>query len=748
MMCRRGWVVCLLALIMAALLPGAGGAQDLPAPVAGNEPTAQMTIERLYSLPSIIGNAPTGAVWSPDSRRVAFLWNAQGWNFRNVWVAGTTTGSATKLVTDFEQRGERIDPGTDVHALRAQARADVDSGVSSVIWYPDSEKLLAVRSGEFYRVDPLGAPHGVMGTAVRALEIRGGRPSFSPTGSHLAFVRRGDIWLAPVADGEIGEAERLTSIAGAGRGVMRYSWSPDGGSLAVQTRDGSGVAAVLIPDYLGEATTVNEVPRPFPGDEPGRTHLSVISATTGAAVALTVSDDDRDSIFSFQWSADSRRVLVDTSDLYVKDRRILSIDAATGAATTLYREQEPDNVMAYWAVAWAPDGGVYFISDRDDFYHLYHLAPGETVPVAMTAGEWAVERFATTPEGLFVVANTPHPSERQIFRVGAPGAEPVRVSGESGTHSPTYSPDGRWAAVIFSSDAQPPELYLNSLDGSDEIRVTQSTKVSDFDEYEWVTPEYVTFPSHVDGVEIHARLLLPPDFNSGRQYPAIIGSIYSGALRNQWGGRNAHPVWGLDQILLQRGYVVLNIDIRGSWGHGRAFRRKLKQDYGGVDTEDIYSGVKYLIGTGYVDEKRIGLWGSSYGGLMTAMSLFDRPGVFAAGVAGAPATNVWHALTGEMRVMGRPQDNPDAYADSSAFTHAAGLEDPLMIIHGMRDRIVLFKDSVQLLENLMLLGKGHLLELVALPNSPHGWDTRELYQTRYAFRKLVDHFDRYLEPGR
>ena len=187
--------------------------------------------------------------------------------------------------------------------------------------------------------------------------------------------------------------------------------------------------------------------------------------------------------------------------------------------------------------------------------------------------------------------------------------------------------------------------------------------------------------------------------------------------------------------------------MRGSGGRGRDHRRGIRLDYGGMDIEDLESGVRFLRTLGYVDMQRVGLWGSSYGGLMTAMSLFKRPGVFAAGVAGAPATNVWHALTGEMMVMGRPQDQPEAYATSSAFTHAAGLQDPLMIIHGMRDRIVLFKDSLQLLENLMLLGKAHLLELVVLPNSPHGWDTRELYQTRYAFKRLVSHFDRYLKPS-
>jgi len=172
----------------------------------------------------------------------------------------------------------------------------------------------------------------------------------------------------------------------------------------------------------------------------------------------------------------------------------------------------------------------------------------------------------------------------------------------------------------------------------------------------------------------------------------------------------------------------------------------MQRDYGGIDVEDIYSGVQYLEGLGYVDMQRVGLWGSSYGGLMTSMSLFRYPGVYAAGVAGAPATNVWHAMTGEMRVMDRPQDYPEAYADASPFTHVAGLRDPLMIVHGMRDSIVLFKDSLVLLEHAMLHGRGHLIELVPLPNAPHGWDTVELYQTRYAFRKMVDFFGRHLRP--
>jgi dipeptidyl-peptidase-4 len=231
----------------------------------------------------------------------------------------------------------------------------------------------------------------------------------------------------------------------------------------------------------------------------------------------------------------------------------------------------------------------------------------------------------------------------------------------------------------------------------------------------------------------------------GKKYPAILGSVYSNTVRNQWGGRTAHPTWGLDQYLVQEGFVLLNVDFRGSWGHGKQFRRGIRLDYGGIDVEDLESGVRYLATLGFVDMDRVGIWGSSYGGLLTCMSLFKKPGVYKAGVAAAPATNVWHALTGEMRVMMAPQDQPDEYAAASAVTHAAGLEDHLMIIHGMRDQVVLFRDSVFLVERLMRLGKD--VDFVVLPNAPHGWDTQGLHQTVFAFKKLVAHFERYLGTG-
>jgi dipeptidyl-peptidase-4 len=307
------------------------------------------------------------------------------------------------------------------------------------------------------------------------------------------------------------------------------------------------------------------------------------------------------------------------------------------------------------------------------------------------------------------------------------------------------SPDGSIAADQFSNDLTPPDLYLQRTDSTEPARAITHSPLPEFERYRWIAAQYVTFPSTVDGVTLHARMTLPANFDPKKRYPAILGSVYSNTVRNQWGGRVAHPTWGLDQYLAQQGYILLNVDIRGSLGYGKAFRQKLALDYGGIDVEDLYSGVKFLETLGYVDMARVGIWGSSYGGLLTTTSLFTKPGVYKAGVAGAPATSLFHALTGEMRTMMAPQDHPKEYAKASAFLKSAGLSDHLMIIHGMRDEIVLFQDSIALEQRLILEGKD--VQLVPLPNSPHSWDTGAMAQTRFAFHQLIGFFARFLGEG-
>ena len=666
--------------------------------------TKRFNIDRLYSLPWIIGTQPKGFTWSADSQRLAFLWNDEGTNFYDVWM--TDVRSAKPVRVSAMPRGS----------------SETDAGVSAVIWYPDNRSLLLTFRNQLYHVQAGQTPQRL---------YDGSNAQFAPKGESLGYLLKGDLWVG---------GRQITSLAAPDIAIESFYWSPDGKMLAFILADEHRVPLRGIPDYLTEETTLLQVHRPFPGEESTRRRLGFVPATGGPVRWADIGPETLDLIFNVDWAPDGSQILVDKSDLYIKDRRCLLVDPVSGKSSLLFRETDPKNVTAEWWARWAPDGrGIYFTSDRDNDYHVYYIPRSGGTAKPITAGDWAVFTAAITPEALFIVSNQGKPEERQFFRVPLEGGTPLRISRQPGSHEPLISPDGRFAADRFSNDLTPPDLYLDDLDTRSERQVTSSPR-AEFKDYPWVAARYVTFANG-----LHGRLTLPPNFDATKKYPAILGSVYSNTVRNQWGGRNAHPTWGLDQYLAQQGYVLLNVDIAGSSGHGKAFRQRIGLNYGGPDVEDLYSGVEFLESQGYVDMKRVGIWGSSYGGLLTTMSLFKHPGVFRAGVAGAPATSLFHALTGEMRTMMRPQDHPLEYSASSSFLRSQSLADHLMIIQGMRDQIVLFKDSVTLVQRLIEEGKD--VDLVALPNAPHSWDTGDSAQTRFAYHKLIEFFRLYLGDG-
>lgn len=649
-------------------------------------------------------------------------------------------------VTRLPRPSVSNDLGTDTLAQRAAIAAELDRGAGSPFWHPDGERLLYTFRGELWITAPGREPRrftGIPGPKQR--------PTFSPDGRAFAWLSRGDLWWAPLAGDSLGAAQRVTTLASGAKGVESFAWSPDGSAFAIVETDRAAIPTRGIPDYLGQETVLREVRRNYPGEPSESRRLGIVAATGGDVRWADLGPEPMDLIFSYSWSPRGGQLLVDKSDLFVKDRRILLVDATTASARVLVQERDSMNVTAEWRTTWAADGrGVYFTSDRATDYHVWYAPVDGGAPRAVSGGEWAVFGYTPTPNGLVLVTNEGRPEERQITRVPLAGGAATRLSVRAGTHTPAISPDGRWAAVVFSNDTTPPDLYLTDLSArrpslATERRVTSSPR-AEFARYRWPAPRYVTFPSRADGATLHARLLLPPGYEPGRRYPVIIGSVYSNTVRNQWGGRNAHPLWGLDRVLLERGYVIMAVDVAGSSGHGTAFRRRIRLDYGGIDVEDLHSGVEWLVAQGIADAARVGIWGSSYGGLLTTMSLFTKPGVYRAGIAGAPATNVFHALTGEQRVMMRPQEQRQAYIDASSHTKAAGMQDHLLLIHGMRDVVVLFKDSVWLTQYLMQLGKD--VELLTLPDAGHGWDLEANYQTRYAFEKMLEYFDRHLKGAR
>jgi dipeptidyl-peptidase-4 len=312
---------------------------------------------------------------------------------------------------------------------------------------------------------------------------------------------------------------------------------------------------------------------------------------------------------------------------------------------------------------------------------------------------------------------------------------PVRLTALAGQHAPTPSPDGRTVALVSSNDTMPPELWLvEARAGAVARRITVSPP-REFASYRWLPGRYVTVPSR-SGATLHVRLLEPPDMRPGTRYPVLVGPAYSNTVRNRWSG-----LYGMFQqhLAADRGYIVVQVDMRGSTGYGRAFRESFLMDWGGGDLDDLEDVVRWLRGQSHVDPARVGVWGSSYGGTLTVYALLTKPGLFNAGVAGAPATDPFAFGSDDVAIVRTPQQFPKTF-ERGAHQYAANLRDPLMIIHGTMDDVVPFRTTAALGEAFMRAGRTDF-ELVAVPGATHAWTARPHHAT-YLLGRLVDFFDR------
>ncbi|HKU14334.1 MAG TPA: prolyl oligopeptidase family serine peptidase [Steroidobacteraceae bacterium] len=706
-------LVSALALVSTSQL--AAAASDAP----------PLTLDILYNSPSIFGTSPEGYAWSSDGKQLAFLWDDQATNVRDVWVYSVASGKKQRLSSN----GKDVPP----------TAIDLGGGVSQVAWLPRGKGLVYVLGGKLYAVSEGQQPRQIE-TQRQGIS----RIAVAPNGRQLAFVADGGALWVRSSDLNAAAARQIVP-AEPKLVVQSFQWNEASDRIVLVQADDRNLREIdIYYDTQGEARH-DHLSRLFPGDETTRLRVGVVPVAQGEVKWLERTDL-HDPIWSYGISANGSKVFVSSSDFLVKTHSIFMYDTASGSRETFYSFNDPKHNRWDWLVAWAPkDQGLVMLSDRDGHDQLFAIPTAGAAPKALTDQSYEIQNFKVDPahNAIYFISNKSQYAERQIYRVAASGGTPQQITRTAGSHDPVYSPDFAYAADRFSNDTTPPDLYLVGLKGAGTSKQVTTSPLPAFSQYQWATVRYITFPAQADGATLMGRLVLPPGYDSSRRYPLVVGSVYTDAVRNAWGGRTSHPTWGLDQYLASKGYVQLNVSLAGSWGFGRAFKERLSS-YGTPDIEDIQSGARYLVSQGIADEKRIGLWGSSYGGLLTLMSLYKKPGFYAVGVAGAPASNVWHAYPPQMRVMGEPKgaDFPARYEQQSAYYHTQGLQDPLMIIHGTRDSTVLYADTVALQERMVMQGK--TFEIVPVPGSDHKWDNNFNEQTRFVFGKLTEFLDRYL----
>jgi len=693
------------------------------------------SLEQLFTRPFAWGTPPSGVTWSRDGHTLAFLWNAEGQPFLDLYAYNPDTRKLLRL-TDLAAI-PNLDPEKDERLKRYQLP---NTGLNGFELTRDGKRAAFTYLGDLYLVPTDTASQPFRLTRTKLPEVS---PQFSPDGTRLTYLRTGQLFSQDLSNGQ------LTQISDADN-IATYKWSPDGKRIFYTTRVPAGNRQLLLPIYSGRTVTARPIPHNLAGDEPGQSKLFTIAADGTGIAQVMVPGPWGAKVWAQappQWSPDGEYLAQTVTHIGLKREQVLLLNASTGKAKVLHETNDPAwaNGMA---LGWSPDSkAVWFTSDADGFQHLY------TVPIAggkatqVTHGKWEIHReqtlYGQDPQWiggwLYYTSTEAGPSERQFYRIQPDGSEKQRLSQGEGIRVGIASADGLHNAILTADLTHPLDLFV------DGAPVTKRTGDS-FAKYPWPVTRFYTFPSREDHQIVAGKMLLPPGYkpNDRRHWPAIFfvhGSGYATSVLKQWGSYQEYR-YVFNSWLANHGYVVFDIDYRGSSGYGRDWRTGVYLDMGGPDLQDVLGVVDYAKSLGNIDMRRCGIWGVSYGGFMTDMALFRAPGTFQAGAAFASVTDWenYNAFYTEQR-LNSPKDNPEAYRRSSPITYAGELRDPLLIVHGMADSNVLFQDDVQLTEKLIHLNNTHFSEIF-YPEENHGFAREESLID--SFRRTAAFFDQHL----
>ena len=388
---------------------------------------------------------------------------------------------------------------------------------------------------------------------------------------------------------------------------------------------------------------------------------------------------------------------------------------------------------------------LYYLSEESGYSHLY-IKPLGGKARQLTQGNFEVSTPALTRDDghFYFKANKKHPGIYEIYRLEVQSGQLQAMTDLNGMTDFRLSPDENQLLLTYSSLTSPPELYLAPAQQKGPARRLTHTVSEAFEAIDWVVPDIVPVPSsHVDK-PIYAKVYKPAGLFEGKPRRAVIFNHGAGYLQNShlgWSGYFREFMF--HSLLASKGYVVMDMDYRGSKGYGRDWRTAIYRHMGKPEIEDLRDGVNWLVKNAHVDRQRVGTYGGSYGGFMTFMALFTAPDLFQAGAALRPVSDWAHYNQPyTSNILNTPAVDPVAYERSSPIYFAEGLEKPLLINAPMVDDNVFFQDVVRLVQRLIELEKTPWFETAIFPVEPHGFRQPSSWLDEY--RRIYALFEREL----
>lgn len=428
---------------------------------------------------------------------------------------------------------------------------------------------------------------------------------------------------------------------------------------------------------------------------------------------------------AMQWSESGDKLAVMLEAVDNKDRWIATVDLTKGNLKTEHRLHDDAWInYNFNQYGWLPNSdSLYYLSEETGYSHIYLKAKGEKAR-ALTQGQYVVSDITLGPKAQFIYykANKSHPGIDNVYRVEIATGKDEQLTQWQGQLDYSLSPDGKQLLLNASTRTRPAELFVQPLNG--EMKQLTDYTSDAFKNYAWQAPEVVAVPSSHGAGEVYARVYLPQGYSkeNADKYPAVIFNHGAGYLQNaHYGFSGYFREFMFHNLLAQQGYVVMDMDYRGSKGYGRDWRTAVYRQMGTPEVEDLKDGVSWMAANANVNAGKVGTYGGSYGGFLTFMALFNEPELFQAGAALRPVTDWAHYNAPyTSNILNTPDVDPIAYERSSPIEHAEGLKKPLLIMSGVLDDNVFFQDSVRLVQRLIELEKP-MFETAIYPVEPHGF---------------------------
>jgi dipeptidyl-peptidase-4 len=724
----------LAAGLVAAAIPAVANAA-LPVP-AGVE-QKPLTLERIFGSPSLGGPAPRGVKLSPDGKLLSMLRNRENDRERyDLWVMDTTNGQWRMLV-DSEKVGTGEALSEAEKMQRERARIGSLKGIVTYQWAPDGKSILVPLDGDLYLT-------GLDGKVTRLTNSKEGElnPDLSPKGKYVSFVRDQKLWVGPVGgatkavtpgggDIHYGEAEfvaqeELDRMTG-------YWWSPNDDRLAVEWFDESNVAIVTRTAIGAEETKTFEQRYPAAGTDNIVPHLILIDPDGGKKVDADLGKDTDIYLARVDWAKDGKTVYAQILNRNQDRLDMLAIDPATGKSRVLFSETAAEkhwiNLPDY---KWLDDGSLVWESERSGLAQLYRYANGNWTQLTNMAGPVTSLAGVNEERGLvYFGSNAADPLSNQMYVTSLNGGTPRMITDPAFINRASMDKEATRLIVGRTSPTQPGQSYLADENGKMIGWIEQNALDADHPYAPYLASHELARYGSIKGPSgdtLYYKMITPPNMAAGKRYPVFF---------EHYGGPHSQTVMkgfdgGLDQYLVDQGYIVFEIDNRGSANRGVAFEKPIYRAMGTVEVEDQKAGADYLKTLPFVDPDRIAIYGWSYGGYMTLKQLEANPGTYAAGVAGAPVTKwEFYDTAYTERYMGDPRKVPDAYKKSDAIDDAGKIKDPLLVIHGMSDDNVVFTNSTALFSKLqeeavpfeMMVYPGYTHSVGGPTISVHVWRT-------------------------